>query len=93
MIFPTVHLNGTLGQDLADNAAAAIEALRAASKAHALTAPNARDYYPQGDDAYPAARKQYLDRVERLQAVTLEVAMLLENLTDQNAARRTRGGR
>jgi hypothetical protein len=91
--FPTIHLNGTHGPDLADNAAVALEALRAASHAHALTAPNARDYYVQGTDAFDAARREYLARVEQLQAVTLDVAMLLENLTDQIAARRARGTR
>lgn len=93
MIFPTVHLNGSSAETLANDYTTALEALRAAQGALATTAPNARDYYVQDAGAFDRARHEHLRRVEALQDVALQVGMLLENVLDQTAARRARGRR
>jgi len=63
MIIPTVHLNGTSGQDLLEQQQAILDALRAVREAMMAATPNGRDYYPQGEDAIGEAleafRKQY----------------------------------
>jgi len=41
-------------------------------------APNARDYYPQGPDAYAQAAREHGSRIERLRAVLEEIAQLHE---------------
>jgi predicted alpha/beta superfamily hydrolase len=93
--FPIIHLNGSSVDTLAADYAAALEALRAAQTALSNTAPNKRDYYvlADGDAVFDAARSEHLTRVEALQRVALDVGMLLENVLDQKAARRARGGR
>jgi hypothetical protein len=44
---PTVHLNGTSGEHLAQAAADAYAAVQAAAEALKAVYPNGRDYYPQ----------------------------------------------
>jgi hypothetical protein len=55
MLIPTVHLNGTSGEDLLDQYGSAVEAVREAIDAVCDTGPNARDYYVHGADAVLAA--------------------------------------
>ena len=51
MTLPTIHLNGTDPKTLLGDAINAMDALRTAIEALDKTAPNGRDYYPQGSDA------------------------------------------
>ena len=55
---PTIHINGTARQTLLDHYNDAYRALLTAHAAFAEIEFNARDYYPQGPDAYPRARTE-----------------------------------
>jgi hypothetical protein len=90
IIYPTVHLNGTAADDLANQLADALSALQEAQAKLALAAPNGRDYYPQGPAASQAAYTQHAARHNALQGVANELAALLDNVLDQQAARRAR---
>ena len=90
---PTIHLNGSSGEELAARLEAAGAALFSAREALALTAPNARDYYPQGPDAHGRARREHDARARRLLEVQEELVQLHEHVVaavDARAARRTR---
>jgi hypothetical protein len=56
---PTVHLNGTSRAELERQLEAAATAVRDAIVTVGGAAPNARDYYPQGDDAFRVAARQH----------------------------------
>lgn len=94
MLIPTVHLNGSSGQVLLDQYAAAAEAVRKALDAVCDACPNARDYYVQGSDAALAAQREHESRVTALKRVRLELVALVEGIQDQidakEAARRGR---
>lgn len=90
MTKPTIHLNGTGAQDLLDQYRTAMEALQAASEAHANASPNARDYYPQGGDAYTTARREHDSRAERLEAISDEITELAIHCADAVAEREAR---
>jgi hypothetical protein len=84
MVFPTIHLNGTSKGALFEALSNACAAIREAEKALIETAPNARDYYPQGDGAYRKASDEYISRLERLGMVRCELYEILENVADQD---------
>jgi hypothetical protein len=75
---PTIHMNGTARDSLLEANLGASDALRAALAALELNAPNPRDYYPQGDAAFPAAAREHADRVSRLRSVLAELEALAE---------------
>ena len=54
-VLPTVHLNGTSRERLLDGYLHAYQLLCAAADAFNIIEFNARDYYPQGPDAWPRA--------------------------------------
>jgi len=77
-----MHLNGTSANDLLDQHRAAMTAVEEAIEALHNAAPNARDYYPQGDDTYGKARAEYIERLRKLDSVAndlLELAMHISN--------------
>lgn len=80
LMLPMVHMNGTsrgeLQRQLHDAHAAITKALNALKGA----APNARDYYPKGDDAYKTARDQHIDRLTRLETVQTELLWIFEQI-------------
>lgn len=76
MIVPTIHLNGTSREGLLEPLEVAYSSIREMEDAFQKTVPNGRDYYPQGPEAYEAARKQHLDQALKLQ----EVRKYLEDL-------------
>ena len=83
MILPTVHLNGTGAQDLFDGYKNARTAVNDAIDAICKIEFNARDYYPQGPDAYSEARKEQIKRVEMMQSVSddfLTIAMHIQDV-------------
>ncbi len=76
MRIPTIHMNGTSAERLIEdlcNASAAIDTAYGALK---QTAPNGRDYYPQGPDALHEATKEHHDRLRRLDAIKSEIDQL-----------------
>jgi hypothetical protein len=78
LALPTIHTNGTDKARLIEALCEAGNALRAAIAALADTAPNGRDYYPQGDGALRAAVEAHCWRVGRVEAVRDEIADLTQ---------------
>lgn len=66
MKIPTIHDNGTPKAQLLLQIERAHTKLGDALKALAEMAPNARDYYPQGPDAFYAATDEHQARMEPL---------------------------
>ena len=93
-MIPTVHLNGTAGEVLRDQYAAAAAAVRKAIDSLCDAGPNARDYYVQGPDAGLAAQREHEARVASLKRVRDELAAIREGIQDQidakDASRRGR---
>ena len=83
MTLPTIHLNGTDPTTLLGDAIHAMDALRTAIEALDKTAPNGRDYYPQGSDALGLAFGEYLLRRDSLCNVLKELEQLAEYLSDK----------
>jgi hypothetical protein len=80
MMKPTIHINGTPRNDLFDNYVTAMLAVEAAIDALTQhTAPNGRDYYPQGDHALRQAQAEHQARLQALNAVSLELHALAEH--------------
>jgi len=98
MKIPTIHMNGTSAESLLKALSEAYSAVDKAMEAVAAAAPNARDYYPQGDNAFVEAREEHRSRLERLQSVQeelMEIAVAVQDQEDEkntrrNPARRTR---
>ena len=65
LTLPTVHRNGTSREELLRQVQDAGQAVFQARDALAKASPNARDYYPQGMSAFPAAVKEH-DRRARM---------------------------
>ena len=83
MILPTIHLNGSDPKDLLGQVLNAMDAIRNAIEALHKTAPNGRDYYPQGNDALGLAHGEYFDRLEHLSIVLRELEKIAEYLSDK----------
>lgn len=94
MKVPTVHLNGTSVDDLYSQAHEAHKALRVALEKLYAMAPNARDYYVQGEGAFEVARKEHQARIDALIFVQKELvtiaAALLDHRMEQKARREGR---
>ena len=82
MIFPTIHLNGTSKQQLLDDYCDTRQALDAAMEKMIENGPNARDYYPAGDQAYRQAVKEHHDRIEQIHRVRFEIETIAEHIAD-----------
>jgi hypothetical protein len=93
MLTPTIHMNGTAGQDLLLDACTCGDVLRNAIDDIAKRGPNARDYYPQGDAAFSQARDEHRSRMDRLRAILKEYEAMAEAISDEmdeQAARKRR---
>ena len=66
---PTIHLNGSGAENLYQEYRAAWNELRAAREALVHATCNARDFYPQGDDAFRKAREERSEVFLHLQKV------------------------
>ena len=88
MIKPTIHLNGSSPERLRDGYRNARRALHKAMEAINEAAPNGRDYYPQGENAFNVAAKEHYERVARLKETLEELNALEEHVQDQMDARR-----
>ncbi len=82
---PTVHLNGTSGQDLLDQYADAISAVQNAMAK--IPAPNGRDYYVQSEFALVRARLKAQGMVDYLRLVEEELEQIAEGISDQVLAK------
>lgn len=82
MRIPSIHLNGTNGTDLIDQNVEAYEAIRAAIGAVERASPNARDFYPQGPDAYREAMAEHVARVKTLTELAEVYAKIADILQD-----------
>ena len=63
---PTIHLNGTSAKELVELVENTIRALTTALDAMMKAAPNGRDYYVQGEDAFEVARDEHRERIGKL---------------------------
>jgi hypothetical protein len=77
---PRVHLNGTSRAELERTYAAAVEALHAAAAALAQVAPNARDYYVIGPDAFVSAVTAHQVRTRVLRDVLADVSAIAASI-------------
>lgn len=87
LTYPTIHLNGSSKERLLDDVVEAAGAIRRAERALNEMAPNARDYYVEGPDAFAKANEQHRDRLERLASVLREVAAIQEHIHTGNRGR------
>ena len=88
MLAPLVHLNGSSADTLIEQYERSMGALRKALDAMREGYPNARDYYPQGDDAFRLAREQYDARIRAVDNVLAELGLLAENVYEQKTERK-----
>jgi hypothetical protein len=79
---PLVHLNGTGREQLAAQYESAALALTTAIDALMEAAPNARDYYPLGPDAFSEAQREHASRLSRLLTVKDELSALWEHVEE-----------
>ena len=84
MIKPTIHMNGTSARDLALRFEEAATAIFRAREALMLAGPNARDYYPQGDQAYQQARREHDVRAKALMDAEHDMQALAEYVQEQD---------
>lgn len=80
MRVPTIHRNGTGKGDILKALEEATSVLHRAEAAVAATAPNARDYYPQGTGAFEEARKEHESRASRIHEVREELCEIWEQI-------------
>lgn len=81
---PIIHLNGTSGEELLNQAENAERALREAYDAICKAAPHARDYYVNQDpDAFRKARKAHDGHVDQLNDLITYYSTLAVFLQDQ----------
>jgi hypothetical protein len=78
LMLPTAHINGTSKSELFDKLFLALDAISEARSAVQATAPNARDYYPQGDMAIRRALSEHVGRLEKIQQVYDELHAIAE---------------
>jgi hypothetical protein len=79
---PTIHLNGTSKQSLLEALSTALTALCVAQNAVSDCAPNARDYYPQGDGAFAQANREHIARLERLHGLRSELREIADAIDE-----------
>ena len=82
MMYPTIHLNGTGKQMLLDGYLDARRAVTEAQDKLAAVEFNGRDYYPQGPNAFEAARVEHEDRLRRLKAIADELLAIAMHIQD-----------
>ena len=70
---PTIHMNGTSRKDLAACLEDASRALTVAIDKIQTTAPNGRDYYPQGEGANGRALVEHLGRMKMIIEVKRDI--------------------
>jgi hypothetical protein len=76
LTLPVIHMNGTSRERLMDAIEEAYSKVGDAMSALAQTAPNGRDYYPAGPEAFEKAIEEHMSRVARLQTVREELEFI-----------------
>jgi ferredoxin-NADP reductase len=87
---PTIHFNGSSADHLLDDYKDASTALKMAVDALSATAPNARDYYVAGPDAFSTAQREHVERIRRLGDVHDEIHEIMLAVADQRDKRNAR---
>lgn len=87
MILPTIHLNGTGAKMLFADYRAAMDAIQDAQEAIRKIEFNARDYYPQGNEAWSAASQEMQDRRLALQRVHDDFLAICLHIQDEAGKR------
>lgn len=82
MLKPTIHNNGTSKTELLEQLTKAIHSIYEAIDAVVKAAPNARDYYTQGEGAFSQAREEHRARVTALKNVGEEIESILVHVVD-----------
>jgi hypothetical protein len=93
MLTPTIHLNGTSGEDLLEQYTKAHDAVRKAIDALYEARPNGRDYYVQGPTALGYAQREHEARIAALRKVQEDLVAIGESIQDQIDARDAARGR
>jgi hypothetical protein len=93
MIKPTIHLNGTSAEVLLDQLVAAGKSLQQTIECLCDAAPNARDYYPQGQSAFGEAQREHQAREQKLREVLVELQALAEHVAEEIDLRSLRSSR
>lgn len=76
---PLVHINGTSAKALVESYELAGQALARAIECLQDAAPNGRDYYALGPDAWKRATQEHTARVDKLRAVYVDLQALYEH--------------
>lgn len=87
ILAPTVHLNGTNGDDLLAQVCVPMNNIRWALEALNSSGPHGRDYYLHGSEAFPRAVEEHKSRVLRLESVFKELEAIYANVLEQVEAR------
>lgn len=91
MILPVIHLNGSSPNRLAEHYSMAILALEGAIARLAEVAPNGRDYYPAGEDAFATAAREHSERLRSLEKVRADLEALCVHCVEAIDAKRAQG--
>lgn len=89
MTTPTIHLNGDSAETLVKGYTEAYRAVQAAIDALQKTAPNGRNYYPQGAQALDKAQIEHYMRVNRLEEMANELLGLAHHCSLHTREART----
>lgn len=84
---PTLHLNGTSREHLQDPINDAYSAGMAFLRALEAMSPNARDYYPQGPEAFGIAVREHEERYAAVKKVMAELVEMSEAIDTAHEAR------
>ncbi len=89
MMLPTIHLNGTSGDDLLSQTVDAMLALSDTITALQAAGPNSRDYYvqPGQQQRFAQAQQQHEDRLAKLEAIQADLVAIYESIHAQMTER------
>jgi len=79
---PTIHLNGSGAKRLHENYERVYVACFDLLGALAIAAPNGRDYYPQGNDAFKKAREEHHTRLRIVTDLRKEIEEMLNHISE-----------
>jgi hypothetical protein len=83
-ILPLLHLNGSGTKNLLPPAENALDALAVAYPLLREMAPNQRDYYPLGEEAWTAARDEHIALCAKLREVLEAVESHVEHIREKS---------
>lgn len=82
MMLPSIHINGTSRDALAESYFEALTSIEYAMDAIKYAAPHGRDYYPQGPDAMSQAGDEHILRMKSLEKIAAELRALAEHCSE-----------